>query len=92
MLYCHIIRAQQQKEVGIIRNRNEKFNDLLLQNINQAIDEAGLSKQEVAKRLGVDYSTIWRILNGQRGIKPDFIAEIAHMTYRTPNDFFYAKD
>ncbi len=53
--------------MGIIRNRNEKFNDLLLQNINQAIDEAGLSKQEVAKRLGVDYSTIWRILNGQRG-------------------------
>ena len=80
------------KEVGIIKNRNEKFNDLLLQNINKAIDESGLSKQEVAERLGVNYSTIWRILNGQRGIKPEFIAELAYMTRRTPNDFFYAKD
>ena len=63
-----------------------------MKNINEAIKEAGLSKTEIAKRLGVNYSTVWRILHGRRALKANFIAEIAHMTYRTPNDFFYAHD
>ena len=74
-----------------IKNRNKKLNELLLRNINKAIDETGLSKKEVAQRLGIDYSFLWRVLHGQRGLKPEYIAEIALMTYRTPNDFFLDK-
>ena len=71
--------------------QSKKLNEILLRNINKAIEETGLTKQEVAKRLGIDYSVLWRVLHGQRNIKPEYIAEIAYMTYRTPNDFFYAK-
>ena len=77
--------------MGTIKTKNKKLNELLLKNINEAIEETGLSKQEVAQRLGIDYSMLWRILHGKRGMKPEYIAEIAYMTYRTPNDFFYAK-
>ena len=75
-----------------IKTNNKKINKLLLKNINKAIKEKGFSIKEVAEQLGLDYSMIWRILHGQRGIKPEHIAEIAYMTCRTPNDFFYAND
>ena len=71
---------------------NKKLNELLLKNINKAIEETGLSKNKVAERLGIDYSTLWRVLHGKRNLKPEYIAEIANMTFRTPNDFFYVKD
>ncbi len=70
----------------------KQIKTILLENINKAIKENGLSIKEVAQKLCLDYSMAWRILHGQRGIKPEHIAKIAHMTCRTPNDFFYAKD
>lgn len=72
-----------------MNERKNKLNELLLENMNNAIKEAGLSKSTIARKLGVNYSTIWRMLKGQRKIKPEYIAEIANMTFRTPNDFFY---
>ena len=47
---------------------------------------------EIAKKLGVTYPTLWKVLHGRLRLKPEHIAEIAYMTYRTPNDFFYVKD
>ena len=93
MLFCHYNWAITSKRgEGNIKPNDRGLNELLLRNINKAIKETGLSMQEIAQRLGVNYSTVWRILHGKRGIKPEIIAELAYMTYRTPNDFFYAKD
>ena len=59
--------------------------------MNEAIKENNISKSEIAKRLGITYATLWKVLNGNLRLKPEYIAEIAFMTHRTPNDFFYAK-
>ena len=67
---------------------NKELNQLLLANINKALKETGLSTTEVAKKLGIDYSVLWRVLHGQRNIKPEYIAEIAKMTFRTPNEIY----
>lgn len=75
-----------------IKKNNRKINSILLENINKAIKEKGFSVKEVAERLDLDYSMVWRVLHGQRRLKPEYIAEIAHMTCRTPNDFFFAQD
>lgn len=75
-----------------MKKKNQNLNELLLLNINKAIEETGISKKDIAKRLGIDYSVLWRVLHGQRKIKPEYIAEIAYMTFRTPNDFFFVKD
>ena len=76
----------------IDKKQGNSLNALLLQNINQAIKEAKLSKIEIAKRLGITYPTLWKVLHGRLRLKPEHIAEIAYMTCRTPNDFFFAKD
>ena len=75
-----------------MKKTNHSFTQLILRNINNAIEDTKISKAEIARRLGINYSTLWKILHGKLGLKPEYIAEIAHMTYRTPNDFFYAKD
>ena len=77
---------------NIDKKRESSLNALLLRNINEAIKEAKLSKTEIAKRLGVTYPTLWKVLHGRLRLKPEHIAEIAYMTCRTPNDFFYAKE
>ena len=77
---------------NINKRREPNLNALLLKNINKAIEEAKLSKIDIAKRLGVTYPTLWKVLHGKLRLKPEHIAEIAYMTCRTPNDFFYAKD
>ena len=76
---------------NIENKKNSKLNSLLLENINKAIKETGISKTEIAKKLGITYPTLWKVLHGYLRLKPEYIAEIAHMTYRTPNDFFYVK-
>ncbi|MBQ7220748.1 MAG: helix-turn-helix transcriptional regulator [Synergistaceae bacterium] len=76
----------------IKKNKDSGFSQLILRNINKAIDETHISKAEIARRLGVNYSTLWKVLHGKLRLKPEHIAEIAHMTYRTPNDFFYCND
>lgn len=77
---------------NIDKNKGNSLNALLLKNINQAIKEAKLSKTEIAKKLGVTYPTLWKVLHGRLRLKPEHIAEIAYMTCRTPNDFFYANE
>ena len=76
----------------ISKKHDNSINQILLTNINKAIVETGISKMEIAKKLGVTYSTLWKVLHGRLRLKPEHIAEIAYMTYRTPNDFFYVKD
>lgn len=84
---------KRKREVGEIdRPQKHSLNALLLENINEAIKEAKISKTDIAKRLGVTYPTLWKVLHGRLRLKPEHIAEIAYMTRRTPNDFFYAKD
>lgn len=78
--------------MSAIRKLNQELNELILENINNVIKEKGFSIREIAKHLGIDYSMAWRILHGKRRLKPEHIAEIAYLTHRTPNDFFYAKD
>lgn len=75
----------------IKKKDTNSLNSLLLENINKAIQETDISKTEIAKKLGITYPTLWKVLHGQLRLKPEYIAEIAHMTYRTPNDFFYVR-
>lgn len=77
---------------NIDKEHKNNLNALLLRNINKAIKEAKLSRTEIAKRLGVTYPTLWKVLHGKLRLKPEHIAEIARMTCRTPNDFFYAQN
>lgn len=77
---------------NIDKKQKHNLNAMLLKNINKAIKEAKLSKTEIARRLGVTYPTLWKVLHGKLRLKPEHIAEIAYMTCRTPNDFFLAKD
>ena len=71
------------------KNKNKKFNKFFITNINKAMEKAGISITDVARRLGINYSSAWRMLHGKRNIKPEYIAEIAYITCKTPNDFFY---
>lgn len=77
---------------SIDKEHGNSLNAILLKNINKAIKEAKLSKTEIARRLGITYPTLWKVLHGRLRLKPEHIAEIAYMTSRTPNDFFYAKE
>ena len=77
---------------NIDKKQGNNLNALLLKNINKAIKEARLSRTEIAKKLGITYPTLWKVLHGRLRLKPEHIAEIAYMTCRTPNDFFYAKE
>ena len=77
---------------NIRHKQDNNLNSLLLTNINKAIKETKISKKEIAQHLGITYPTLWKVLHGRLRLKPEYIAEIAHLTYRTPNDFFYVKD
>ena len=77
---------------NIDREQGSSLNAILLGNINNAIKEAKLSKTAIARQLGITYPTLWKVLHGKLRLKPEHIAEIASMTCKTPNDFFYARD
>ena len=59
--------------------------------MKKAIKEKGVKLSDIAERLEVNYMTVWKVLNGRLGIKPEFLAEVASMTNKTPNDFFLEK-
>ncbi len=58
--------------------------DKLQKEINAAIKESGITNEELAKRSGVNASTIWRYINGKRSIGSTNISKlmraIANMT------------
>ena len=64
----------------INKKQDNKLNALLLNNINKAIKETGISKKEISNRLGITYPTLWKVLHRKLKLKPEYIAEIAHMT------------
>lgn len=58
------------------------------QNINRIIDEKGLKKCAVARKIGVDTSEFYNMLSGRKLIKLCYIRPIADAIGVTPNDLF----
>lgn len=56
-------------------------------NIKNQLDKIGISRYELAKRVGVTYPTISAIYNGEStSIKFDVLEGICRELYCTPND------
>lgn len=60
----------------------------LRRNIDEAINSSGKTRDEMAQQLGMTYNQLWRLLSGQRQLKADFVAKIAILTGKTPNDLY----
>ena len=45
-----------------------KRNNLLTDQLRQAIDDSGLTRYEIAKRTGIDESALAKFYNGHRGL------------------------
>ncbi len=59
-------------------------------NFEAAQKDAHLTGQELAKKMGVHYSTIWRVKNGRLNVGPDFIAgALRCFENKDFNDLFY---
>ncbi len=66
-----------------IENKNEIFG-----NMKRAINNSGMKKTWIAKKMGISYSYLWRQLNGSRGLKAETVAQIANLTGTTPNELY----
>ena len=51
--------------------------NILIRRTNQLMDKMYLTKKEMAERLGMEYLTFWRKLNGKRGIDVPLLMKIA---------------
>ena len=50
---------------------------ILNERIKELLSERRISKAEISEKLGIGYSTLWRRLNGERGINVDFLIQLA---------------
>lgn len=60
----------------------------LRENINNAVNASGKTKEAIAQELGITYNQLWRLLSGQRRLQADFVAKIAILTGKSPNDLY----
>lgn len=60
----------------------------LLKNMEEAINASGKKRDDIAQELGMTYNQLWRILSGQRRVCADFVAKIAIVTGKTPNELY----
>jgi transcriptional regulator with XRE-family HTH domain len=68
--------------VPIIRLNIEKF--------EKAQKDARLTGQELAEKMGLHYSTIWRVKKGRLNVGPEFIAgALRCFSNKEFNDLFY---
>lgn len=62
-------------------------------NIKQKLEEKGISRYELAKRIGVTYPTITNLYNGQgTSIKLDILENLCIELECTPNDIIISDD
>ena len=67
-----------------MKNMNEK----LRKNIQVAIKASGLKWGEVAQKLNITYPYLWRVIKGDRRLKPEMVEQIAILTGKTPNELY----
>lgn len=60
----------------------------LRENINNAVNASGKTKEAIAQELGITYNQLWRLLSGQRRLQADFVAKIAILTGKSPNELY----
>lgn len=60
---------------------------LKLDVLNKMMDEAGLDTRELAKRMDVAPSTVYRIINGDRGAGGEFIPKLLKAFGLSEKDF-----
>lgn len=60
----------------------------LRKNVEEAINTSGKTRGAIAQELGMTYNQLWRILSGQRKVHADFVAKIAVLTGKTPNELY----
>ena len=50
---------------------------LLSERVEELLSAKQLSKTQIAEKVGVDYTTLWRKLRGARGVNTDFLLKLA---------------
>lgn len=53
------------------------MSEVIKERLKKLMEEKRYSKAELSERLEIGYSTLWRRLNGERGINIDFLLELA---------------
>lgn len=53
------------------------MSEIISERLKKLMSEKRYSKAEISEKLGIGYSTLWRRLNGERGINIDFLLELA---------------
>lgn len=62
-------------------------------NIKNQLDKKGISRYELAKRIGVTYPTITNLYNGKStAIKLEILENLCKELDCTPNDIIYTED
>ena len=56
---------------------DSQVSNILIKRTNQLMNKMYLTKREMAERLGMEYLTFWRKLNGKRGIDVTLLMKIA---------------
>ena len=60
----------------------------VIENIKEICSERGISRKELAEKMGVDESNISRLLTGKRGLNINTLAKIAQILNLRPIDLY----
>ena len=55
------------------------MSEVIRERLKKLMDENRYTKAEISEKLGIGYSTLWRRLNGERGININFLSELAKL-------------
>jgi transcriptional regulator with XRE-family HTH domain len=56
------------------------------------MEENNFSEQDLATELDLDYTTVYRVLRGQRNVGPKFVAKVLTNTGFEFEDIFFTND
>ena len=51
--------------------------DILSEKVKELLEAGNISQKDISEKLGVEYSTLWRRLKGERKINIDFLKHLA---------------
>lgn len=60
--------------------------------LEKYMEENDLTEQDLAVELDLDYTTVYRVLRGQRNVGPKFVAKVLTNTEFEFEDIFFTND
>ena len=60
--------------------------------LEKYMEENNFSEQDLATELDLDYTTVYRVLRGQRNVGPKFVAKVLTNTGFEFEDIFFTND